>query len=178
MNDILGSVFPELFAVSTYTATVTYPSNTYSLPTLPARLIDAQWQDPVGNWQRCNAYQLDPYDQTFRLGSGPMIGRPLRVLYATEPTQLSVETDLFSTTGLPASCADLLVLGAVAKQVPALDIARAQTKSAEQSDRSKVVPPFAGVNAAKYIMAEYQERLANEAASLRKRYGARLVRTW
>lgn len=182
LNEIIGSVYPDLFAVNTWTGSVTYPSDTYTLPGtngIPMSVIDAQWQDPVGNWRKCQSYAIDPYDGSFRLGGGAMIGRPLRVLYATQPRPFVNETDNFTTTtGLPASASDVLTLGVVAKQVPGLDISRAQLSSVEQSDRSRVVPPNAGVNVAKYVMAEYQDRLKNEAQSLRKQYRTRIVRTF
>src|SRR5882762_9590463 len=89
-----------------------------------------------------------------------MLGRPLRVLYSTEPTKFASESDNYTITGLPASATDVLTLGIVAKQVPGLDISRAQLSSVEQSDRSRVVPPSAGINAAKYLMAEFQDRLS------------------
>lgn len=180
MNEILGGVYPDLFKVNTYTATVTYPSNTYQLPTTPPfNVLQVQWKDPIGNWQDAFSFKIDPYDATLRLGDGPMVGRPLRALYTTEPGQFTAETDDFVTvTGLPSSCIDVLTLGVVAKQAPGLDISRAQSSSVEQSDRSRVVPPFAGVNVAKYLMAEYQQRLANEASALKRQYPTRLVRVW
>jgi hypothetical protein len=179
VNETIGAVFPQLFAVNTFTGVVTYPNNTYTLPTVPQMILDAQWQDPVGRWVRCPSYAIDPFDGSFRLGSGALIGRPLRVLYATEPQPFANETDVFTTTtGLPASCVDVLTLGTVAQQVPGLDISRAQTSSVEQSNRSAVVAPGAGVSAAKFLMAEYQQRLHNEAQSLRKLYKSRLVKTF
>lgn len=178
MNEVVGSLFPDLYAVNTYTGVVQYPSNTYTLPSIPQFVIDAQWQDPIGNWQRLNSYTVDPFDGTFRLGSGGMIGRPLRLVYASEPVPFTSENDNFSVTGLPASCSDLLTLGVVAKTVLGLDISRAQTTSVEQQARSTAVPPFAGEKASQYAMALFQNRLQNEAASLRKRYRARLVRTF
>ena len=180
LNEIVASVYPKLFAVGKYQTTVQWPTNTYTVTGVsPITVLDAQWQDPIGNWIKCPSYTVDPYDQTIRLGSGAMIGRPLRFLYTKPPGQFASETDDFvTTTGLPASCADVLLLGMVAKQVPGLDISRAQMSSVEQSDRSRVVPPSAGVNVAKYIMAEYQERLQNEADALRRQYGPRLVRTF
>lgn len=181
MNDVIGSVYPDLFQVKTFTTTVTYPSNTYTITGAPTglKVIDAQWQHPIGDWFKCQSYTVDPYDLSFRLGDGPMVGRPLRIIYMCEPTPLAAESDDFETvTGLPATCADVIKWGVVAKQVSTLDIARAQVKSAEQSDRSKVVPPFAGENASKYAMAMYQQRLANEARALRVRYKIRLVRTF
>ena len=179
INEILGSLYPDLFAVKTFTGTITSPSNTYTLPgDTPMHVIDAQWQDIVGNWHRCQSYALDPYDGTFRLGDGLPIGRPLRVIYGTQPDLFTAETDNLTVTGLPASCADILTLGVVARQVPGLDISRAQQTSVEQSDRSRVVPPFAGVNAAKYLEAKLQQRLENEAQALRKQYRPRIVRTF
>jgi hypothetical protein len=180
INEIIGSLFPDLFAIGKYTGTVTYPGNTYNLGSTtgtPMSVVTAQWQDPLGQWRDCPSFSIDSFDGTFRLGSTPMVGRPLRVLYTTEPRPFAQETDLLSTTGLPDSCADLLTLGVVAKLVPGLDISRAQVTSVEQSDRSRVVPPSAGVNVAKYVMAEFQNRLQNEAASLRRQYRPRLVRT-
>lgn len=182
INEIVEAVYPQLFAVGTFTGTVAYPSNRYNLGSTrgtPQRIIDAEWQDPIGNWHKCTSYSLDAWDGTFLLGEGPMIGRPLRVLYATQPQPFTDETqDLVAQTGLTSGSADVLTLGVVAKQVPGLDISRAQLNSVEQSDRSRVVPAGAGVSAAKYVMAEYQERLANEAASLRKQYRTRIVRTF
>ena len=179
INEIISSVYPELFAVNRYSTTVKWPSNTYTLPiTPPMSVIDAQWQDPIGNWHKCPSYTIDPYDGSFRLGDGAMIGRPLRILYATQPSAFTDESDDMSITGLPDSCSDVLTLGAVAKLVPGLDISRAQLSSVEQSDRSRVVPPNAGITAAKYLMAEFQDRLHNEAVSLRRQYKSRLVRVF
>lgn len=179
INEIIESVYPDLFAVDRFLTTVKYPSNTYTLPISPPMgVVDAQWQDPIGNWHKCKSYAIDPYDGTFRLGSGAMIGRPLRILYSTQPSPFTDESDDMSVTGLSNSCADVLTLGVVAKQVPGLDISRAQTTSVEASDRNRVVPPNAGVTAAKYLMAEFQDRLHNEAVSLRRQYKSRIVRTF
>lgn len=179
LNEQLSAVYPYLFQVKTFTTTVTYPSNQYTLPFVPLNIIDVQWQDPIGNWERCWSYSIDPFDGTFRLGDGAMIGRPLRILYSTAPGLFTAESDDFVTvTGLPATAYDVLTLGVVAKQVPGLDISRAQLSSVEQSDRSRVVPPNSGINVGKYIMAEYKDRLKNEAQTLRTQYRSRMVRVF
>lgn len=181
INEVIGMVWPALYAVGTYTGTVQYPSNTYNLGSTigkPNTALVAQWQDTVGNWRNCPAYMIDPADGSFRLGSGAMIGRPLRVVYTAPPTKFTAETDNYTLTGLPDSCADVLMLGVVARMIPGLDISRVQTTSVEQSDRQKQIPPGAGVNAAKYLMAEFQDRLQDEAQALRKQYKPRLVKVW
>lgn len=179
LNNVVGQVFPQLFAVNTYQTTITFPSNTYTLPNTdgtPMGILDAQWQDPVGNWHPLPRYGMDPYDGTFRLGHGSyLIGRPLRIIYTTQPRQFESESDdLVTQTGLPISTSDVLTLGVVAYLVPTLDISRAQVSSVEVSSRSKVVPANAGVSAGKYVMAEFQNRLANEAQSLRRQYRPRM----
>ena len=180
LNDVIGSVYPLLFKVATFTDNVKFPTNTYALPSNPKGLtvLDAQWQDPIGDWQDCGSYKIDPYDGAFRLGEGPMPGRPLRVLYTAEPPLLTAETDDFQTvTGLPDSCVDVARLGVVARMVPGLDISRAQLKTVEQSDRG-VVPPNAGIAVSQHLFAVYQERLHNEAQALRRRFRTRIVRTF
>lgn len=183
LNEIIQSIYPQLFTVGSYTGTITFPSNRYNLGSTvgtPMEAIQCEWQDPVGNWHPMFSYRIDPADGQLVLGSREApIGRPFRVLFKAQPRPFTSESqDLVTQTGLPAGVADVLTLGVVAKQVPGLDISRAQLSSVEQSDRSRVVPPSAGVNAAKYLMAEFQERLANEAASLRKQYRSRIVRTF
>jgi hypothetical protein len=181
MNEVIGAVFPDLFVPNIYTTSVLFPQNTYTIPggLRTIDILDCQWQDPIGRWTRVGSYSVDPYDATVRLGSVPglAIGRPLRFVYATEPQLFSSESDDFVTvTGLPPSTQDVIALGATAKMVVGLDISRAQLSSVEQSDRSRVVPPNAGINVGKYLMAEYKDRLANEAQSLRRLYKPRLSR--
>lgn len=178
INEVIGGLFPDIFALNTYTTTVSYPNNTYTLPGSPQFVVDAQWQDPIGRWQKCFSYTLDAFDGTFRLGDGAMIGRPLRVIYASEPVAFTAETDNFAASGLPDSCQDLLILGAVAKIASALDISRAQINSVEQAQRAALVPPGTGQNAAKWLMANFEQRLTNESESLKKLKRPRVVRSF
>jgi hypothetical protein len=53
INEIIGGLYPQLFAVNTYTGVITSPSNQYTLPTVPLDILDAEWQDPIGNWHKC-----------------------------------------------------------------------------------------------------------------------------
>lgn len=179
MNEVLSAISPALFAVRTYTTTVTYPTNTYTPggTAAPLGILDCQWQDVYGDWVHTPAYSIDQYDGTFRVGSGPMLGRPIRFIYKTEAQLLVAETDDFvSATGLPASAADLLVLGVAAKMVPTFDISRAQMNSVEQQSRSQVVPPNTGINIGTYLQHQFDNRLKSEADSLRRRYPPRLRR--
>ncbi len=176
INNVLGSVFPELFKVTTATLTVTYPVNSYVLPGSAAGVLDVQWQDYVGNWHTVRAYELDMYDHSLKLAGGTPLGRPLRVTYMQEPAQFTTEGDNYTITGLPTSCLDVLTKGAASRMMIGVDVSRAQSSSVEQSARSRVVPPHAGMDAANYLRAEFAERLKSEAIGLRKLYPPRIVR--
>jgi len=178
-NQVIDSLYPDLFAVKTFTGTVTWPNNTYDLGvSTPVEVLDAQWQDTLGRWWKCDSYTIDPFDGSFRLGGGALGGRPLRVVYTTPPSLLVDETSDFSITGLPSSCAELVILGVVARQVFGLDISRAQLSSVEQSARSTQVPPNAGLNASSYVMKLFATRLQSEAKSLRSQYKPRMVKVF
>jgi hypothetical protein len=106
-----------------------------------------------------------------------MIGQPLRIIYKTTPRLFTSETDVITTaTGTAGQLRGRADAGRHRQRRPHLDISRAQVSSVEQSDRSRVVPPYAGVNVGKYVMAMFQQRLANEATSLRRQYRTRITR--
>jgi hypothetical protein len=177
INNVIGGVSPEIYAVVLDSShTVTYPSNSYALAPTAVGVLDVQWQDYLGRWIKSRSYQLDTFDHNLRLGGGEPLGRPLRVIYTTDPTQFTSESDNYTVTGLPTTCLDVLTKGAAARMIIGVDISRAQASSVEQSNRSKVVPPNAGLNAGKFLLAEYMDRLRNEAQNLRKKYPPRLVR--
>lgn len=176
MNEVIAGLYPDLFGVSTYTTTITYPQYTYTLPIRPMRILIAEWQDPISQWHPLMAVSIDQFDGTVRLGGG-MIGRPLRFVYSVEPQQFTSETDDFVTqTLLPASTADLLPLGVAMKMAPSFDISRAQTNSIEQQARGTVVPPNSGMNLGTYLTREFKDRLQNEASALRAKYPAQIRR--
>lgn len=183
VNNVINSVYPKLFAVKTQNnLVVTYPSNSYTLAGSPEQILDVQWQDPFGRWLRVDSYQLDDYDQALRIGSsvgnGFIIGRPLRVVWSEKPTSFATEADLFSVSGLPASCLDVLTKGAAGRLAIGIDISRAQSQSVEQSDRSRVVPPNAGLNVAAALLKQYDTRLQSEANSLRRKYTPRIRKSF
>lgn len=177
LNQVISSIYPDLFAVETFTGTVTWPSNTYTMPVVPPMgVLNAEWQDHYENWHRIPSYTTDAYDGKFRIWSRIDQGRPFRVTYSVEPTPFLTEADLLTDTGLPDSCSDVLTLGVVAAQVPGLDISRAQLTTIEQTDRSRDIPASAALQAARYLTGEYRRRLGEEAKALRKRYKPRMVR--
>lgn len=176
MSNVLGGLFPDLFAVGRVAGlAISYPSNAYEVGDDMRWILAVSWQSPwSGNWERVRRWRVDEDDNMLRVGDTRLPqGVPLRVLYAKEPGRFLAETDDFETvTGLPLSAADLLVKGTVRDMMPGPDISRTQNTSVEQSTRSTVIPPNAGLTVSKYIDGLFQTRLANESRALRRRFPA------
>lgn len=180
MNEVIGSLYPDLFGVGTYQTAVTYPQYTYTIPGVhPLRILTASWQDPIGQWHPIISVSVDEFDGSIRVLGGMMPGRPLRFIYAVEPQKFNSESDDFATqTMLPESTKDVVILGAMMKLVPTFDISRAQNTSVEQQSRSGSVPPNTGINLGTYLQRQFTARLSNERDSLRYLYRAQMRRNF
>lgn len=178
VNGVLGQLHPTLYAVKLWTGVVTFPSNTYTLPGRPSKLIDVQWKDPWGNWARARGFRFDAFDGSVRLNGAGMIGRPLRIVYAQPPDPFTSEADSMSVTGLEDEVQDVLVYGAAARLTVGLDVGRLENTSIASSDTSKVIQPGAAINVSKYLMAEYQQALAAQEQTLRAQYKPLLRKAW
>lgn len=177
INNTIGGLYPDLFGVSVETLTTAYHTP-LPLGAAARTILACDYQGwTVPDWRPLDSYRLNRYDNSLSVDRNIPAGTNIRVSYATEPVPFTAETDDFSVTGLSSSCADLLVWGAVIKTTPGLDISRAQTTSVEQSARSSVVPPNAGLTASKYLYGLYNDRLMNEKRALRSQYPTRIVRS-
>jgi hypothetical protein len=101
----------------------------------------------------------------------------LLVTIAATPGALSAETDDFATvTGLPESCRDVVVYGALSKLVMGVELARQQVISPEAMARADKVPVQSGIAISRYYTALYQQRLAAEQDRLNQQHPLILLR--
>jgi len=179
INETILSVFPDLYAFKTYTFPYQPMKTTYALPNDAINVYSVSFQVigpskewlPIRNYRVDNMANIDAFDSpnTISLYSGVQAGRTVQVTYATDPSTLSNSSDEFeSTTGLPASCKDVIVLGAAARLISFVDPGRLTFGSAEADHQSQVASRSygSGTNAAKYLLALYQQRLQEEARKL------------
>jgi hypothetical protein len=94
----------------------------------------------------------------------------VRYTVATNPTPLVADADLFTATGLPESCIDIVSLGAIPRLISTAELARQQHTSVEASERSTLIPAGSGTAAARFYMQMYQDRLAAEVQRQRQEY--------
>lgn len=140
---------------------------------MPDSLVDVtgvSWElpDSTGEWMLIRRWRLDTNyldnggtHQALILQEAPMPGRNVRVQYTKYASAITDAQDL-SVSGLPASCEDVVRLGAMYRLLSTVDPGKvtANTVSADLIDQP--VSPGLSTNAAKYIFQMYTLRLQEE----------------
>jgi hypothetical protein len=184
INDTIDSLYPKLWANATTTLTYNPAVTTYALPSGTEDITTLSWQSvgPSKEWIPINNWRLDPVANTSVFASGTTVsihdritpGRTIQVAYRKAPTVLSNSTDEFTTvTGLPASCRDVVTLGAAYKMLSYIDAGRVNLTSAEADAADTKTPSTAGTSVSKYIFALFQQRLNEESSKLSGQYPIR-----
>lgn len=176
INDTLNAFGASILAVKTATFTWNSAINTYAFNNLNIRnILSLTWQDigPSREWRPIRSWDWDAAADTTEFGAGAQTvtvgdailpGRKVKVIYATEPSAFTSNTQEYvDQTGLPASTRDVAILGATYRLLSQLDPARASQVS-PQADETDNKRPYGSSNAAtKQIYALYSQRLQEEA---------------
>ena len=185
INDTINSLYPSLWAVSTYTFTFNASVTTYALPDDCEDVLYVSWQTTGSSqeWLPLKRWRLDSMasaatfntNSTLNIYDNVQPGRTVQVWYTTTANTLDANTDDFAdVTGLPQSCQDVVTLGAAYKLLSFLDSGRINLTSAEADNADSKTPSTAGVSASRYIFALYQQRLNEEALKLKDKYPIRI----
>jgi hypothetical protein len=184
INDTISSLYPKLWANATTTITYNPAVTTYALPAGIEDITTLSWQaiGPSKEWIPINNWRMDPMANTTAFPSGSSVsihdritpGRTIQVAYRKAPVILSNSSDEFTTvSGLPASCRDVVTLGAAYKILSYIDAGRVNLTSAEADAADTKTPSTAGTSVSKYIFALYQQRLNEESSKLSGQYPIR-----
>jgi hypothetical protein len=187
INETLLATFPDLYTTGTHTFSFSTAKSTYALPEEVETVLGVSYETtgPSKEWLPIRGYRVDPMANTssfnsrntISLYSGVEPGRTVQVFYTAAPTVMDSNDDDFETvTGLPASCKDVIVLGASARLASFIDPGRLTFGSAESDQQSQIAGRAygAGTNASKYLLALYDKRLAEEARKLNDRNPIRI----
>jgi hypothetical protein len=185
INDVINSFFPKLWAVSSATFTFNASQTTYPLPDDLESILYMSWQTTGSSleWLPINRWRADPManvtafntQNTVNIYENIQPGRTVQVWYTTEPNTLDSNTDDYAdVTGLPASSAEVVILGASYKLLSYLDAGRINLSSAEADLNDTKISSSAGVASSRYIYALYQQRLNEEALKLQDKYPIRI----
>lgn len=182
INDTIDSVFPDLYTVGNYTFSYSPAKTTYALPDNVENVLAVSYESvgPSKEWVVIRNYRVDPMANTGAFNSRNSLslyspippGRTINVFYTAAPARMYSPTDNFEiVTGLPASCKDVIVLGATATLVSFVDPGRLTYGSAESDQQSQVAGRAygAGTNAAKYLLALFDKRKQEESKKMNER---------
>ncbi len=187
INDTIRSLGANIFAVKTTTFTFTAAVSTYAFANLNVKnILSLTWQDigptkewiPIRRWDfdavanpQAFGYTSTDQVQTVTLGEAPISGRTVKVIYATDPSAFTANTDVYTAvTGLPQSTRDVVILGAAYRLLSFLDPARAAQVSPQADETDSKRPYGASQSATKQLYALYTQRLNDETQSQQANY--------
>ena len=187
INDTINAVGGAVSAIKQTTFTYNAAITTYEFQDLGIEnILSVSWQDigPSKEWIRVRRWDFDPFadvstwgsgSQTITIGDVIVAGRTVKVMYMTEPSVFTSASQEFSAqTGLPASCKDVVTLGAAYRLLQYLDPARAAQYS-PQADEIDAKRPFgASNNAVRQLFALYTQRLNEERGKQQSQYPPRV----
>ena len=185
INDVINSLYPKLWAVASTTFTFNASQTTYPLPDDLESVLYMSWQTTGSSleWLPINRWRADPManisafntTNTVNIYENIQPGRTVQVYYTTTPNTLDNPTDDYAdVTGLPASSAEVVILGACYKLLSYVDAGRINLSSAEADLNDTKIPSTAGVASSRYIYALFQQRLNDEALKLQDKYPIRI----
>lgn len=167
LETIKGMNFPVLSNES-----FTFNGSDYSY-IMPDSLIDitgVSWElpDSSGVWALLKRWRLDTNylngattGQALILNEAPMPGQTVRVQYTKYPTTITDNQEL-TVSGLPASCEDVVRLGAMYRLLSTVDPGKVTATSVSADVLDQPVSAGASTSAAKYIFQLYSVRLQEE----------------
>lgn len=179
INNQINQLYPTLFAVGTTSLVADAITYQYDV-TLPAeRIVDVRWLfNTLEGWRRGMAYELDQTvpGASCRINFYDPVpaSTQIQVLYAKRPATLSNETDAWSSTGLPDSVKDLVVLGVVAQMAQYIDVSRLPVLTAEADANAGGKQLGSGMQIAAQFRQQYGQRLAEEQQALTMKYPPRV----
>ncbi len=187
INDTIRSLGANIFAVKTTTFTFNAAQSTYAFNNLNIKnIITLTWEaiGPTQEWVPIRRYDFDSVAdadtfgagaQTITLGEAPIPGRTVKVVYATDPTAFTLNTqDYVTQSGLPESTRDVVILGAAYRLLAFLDPARAAQTSPQADETDSKRPYGSSQSATKQLYALYTQRLNEETKAQQQNYPPRV----
>ena len=197
INDTINAIGSSIFAANTTTITSNLSTSAFRLPatgnSLNIRSILAvayeaigpskEWI-PVRNWRFDGNANSTAFTSQQTISIYDMItsGRTIQVVYSTDPsvfpelaTSALTNAQVFETvSGLPASCKDLVILGATYRLLSNLDPARASMVSPQADETDAKRPYGSSQSITRQIYTLFTQRLNEEIKNQQEKYPIRI----
>ena len=197
INDTINAVGSSIFAANKTTITSNLATSAYRLPatgtSLNIRSILAVAYEAIGpskEWIPVRNYRFDgnanstafTSEQTISIYDMITSGRTIQVVYSTDPaifpelaTTALTNAQVFETvSGLPASCKDLIILGATYRLLSNLDPARATMVSPQADETDSKRPYGSSQSITRQVYALFTQRLTEEIKNQQDKYPIRV----
>ena len=182
MNNQIRALYPNLFGIGTTEFSFDdVIQQGWEIPAEAVAILDVRYKDPLNNWQRVRAWEVEYSANETDFPSGAMLqfggvpyGRTVRVVYAKRPAAFTDSTTAFSTTGLSDSCKDVVTLGTLIRLLPNMDISRLSVQQAEAAAIAATRQLDAGTAISRDLQRRYAIRLGEERKALNMQYPARI----
>jgi hypothetical protein len=197
INDTISAIGSSIFAANTTTITSNSAVSAFRLPatgtTLNIRNILSIAYQALGSskeWIPIRSYRFDGNANSTAFTSGQTVsiydyipsGRSVQIAYATDPvvfpdlaTTALTNAQVFETvSGLPASCKDLIILGATYRLLSNLDPARASMVSPQADETDSKRPYGSSQSLTRQVYTLFTQRLNEEVKSQQEKYPIRV----
>ena len=197
INDTINAVGSSIFAAKKTTITSNLATSAFRLPatgdSLNIRSILAVAYEAIGpskEWIPVRNYRFDgnanstafTSEQTISIYDMITSGRTIQVVYSTDPsvfpelaTTALTNAQVFETvSGLPASCKDLIILGATYRLLSNLDPARASMVSPQADETDSKRPYGSSQSLTRQVYALFTQRLSEEIKNQQDKYPIRV----
>jgi hypothetical protein len=188
INATIDGLYPDLFGTASTTFIFSAARTTYPLPIDCIDVINVSWQSigPSREWIPVKDYRIDlmadpttwTTGKTISVYSGIVPGRTVTIRYTNKPPTLVNTTDVFETvTGLPASCREVVVLGAAYRMAVYLDLARIPATAPEAAALGQSNPIGSATNLSRVLKQMYSDRLLVEVRRQQAQFKPRVHHT-
>jgi len=197
INDTINAIGSSIFAAKTTTITSNLATSAFRLPatgnSLNIRSILAVAYEAIGpskEWIPIRNWRFDgnanstafTSEQTISIYDMITSGRTIQVVYSTDPsvfpelaTTALTNAQVFETvSGLPASCKDLVILGATYRLLSNLDPARASMVSPQADETDSKRPYGSSQSLTRQVYTLFSQRLAEEIKNQQDKYPIRV----
>jgi hypothetical protein len=197
INDTINAIGSSIFAANKTTITSNLSTSAFRLPatgnSLNIRSILAVAYEAIGpskEWIPIRNWRFDgnanstafTSEQTISIYDMITSGRTIQIVYSTDPsvfpelaTTALTNAQVFETvSGLPASCKDLIILGATYRLLSNLDPARASMVSPQADETDSKRPYGSSQSITRQIYTLFTQRLNEEIKNQQDKYPIRI----
>lgn len=176
LNQVVASLYPQLYRVKATTLTFAGAQATYELPADCDGVMEVRYNVTGGSkfWALVSRWEFHTNADTTEFPNGkaltfhepPTQGATVRVTYRGSFDQFASDSDTLADIGLPESAVDVLLYGAAARLIRFLDPARLSLNSVENMARGQLVQVGDPGKVANQFYAMHLQRVDEERKKL------------